>query len=105
MWPQDRPLQEGRMRKIIHSLAVAIALTGTTVIVGAQPASAAPCGFSEDDRWAYWTNCQPYTNEYIHIDVWLSPDDYICVPAQSTERVGSAIYVRGVTVRYNGCPA
>lgn len=92
------------MRKVARLLIVAITLVGTTLIVGTPPASAAPCGFSEDDTWAYWTNCSYSSNDYIHVDLILWPDRYLCVPAQSTMNIGNAIYTRGAVIRYFGCP-
>jgi hypothetical protein len=66
----------------------------------ASPAAAVRCGFYFSNGDAYWRNCSTSLKEYVHVDVILWADDYVCL-SPGNHKLGSMARVRDADMMYN----
>jgi hypothetical protein len=84
--------------------------SGDETVSAPRGTIARPCGFSEDNHCgdgarAYWRNCNPILNQYVHVDISFWPDKYLCL-RPGVHEIGSPCRVRGARCIYcDGCPA
>lgn len=67
-------------------------------------AAAAPCGFYETSRDAYYRHCGA-TEIEIRVDYWNNTSGYECVGPWSTMWLGERFYVDYAVYQHVGCPS